>query len=466
MGLWLKKDGEFIPVSGGSGGGSGSGAKFISETVVVPANPGVSYSGIDVTFPEPFDAIPNITMTVQSGSAVYAEAANTTTTGFECIVRSTSALTRDAGNVSDMAINRDYSVWYQATDDSTISRFGGSGSGGDAGPHDHDYLPLTGGTVTGDLQVDGQVLAARGAADAPGLSFASFPGTGFYPGSTNVATHVNGVWQFVVYEDKTRVIRDLDVNQNLRVDGTIHAVGVKDNERDAPANVHINASGYLYKTTVGSLPLTGGTLTGGLTVAESLTLTSETSNPLMVVNTGGTRVGYFGVPGAQAAIDGELWLRSDKALILQGNDGVRVKQCDLQVEKQITANQGVNFGGNWSGSRIYGTPTAGREFLLIGDANVGGQIQVYGNNDSKQPGRVHVTGSLYVNDQPLGRFAVADGIDTADVLERAETATMPALDAEGVATTDVDGLTVNEVVTALLTEVKDLKARIEELEGN
>ena len=247
---------------------------------------------------------------------------------------------------------------------------GGSG-GGDAGPHDHneyalvehdhdefthdhDYLPLTGGTVTGDLQVDGQVLAARGTADAPGLSFASFPGTGFYPGSTNVATHVNGVWQFVVYDDKTRVIRDLEVGGNL------------------------------------------------------------------------------------------------------------------QVAKQTTASQGVNFGGNWSGSRIYGTPTAGREFLVVGDAAVGGQIQVYGNNDSKQPGRVHVTGSLYVNDQPLGRFAAADGIDTADVLDRAETATMPAVDDEGVATTDaeVEGITVNEVVTALLLKVKELSAEVEELKGN
>jgi hypothetical protein len=37
-----------------------------------------------------------------------------------------------------------------------------------------------------------------------------------------------------------------------------------------------------------------------------------------------------------------------------------------------------------------------------------------------------------------------------------------------VATTDVDveSLTVNEVVTALLAKVKELSARIEELEGN
>jgi hypothetical protein len=176
MALGMKKeDGTLVDVSGGGGGtfdgehvptgdptdpatldivdegqllwdgvesDGGSGAKFISETVVVPANPGVSYSSVEVTFPEPFDALPNITLTAQSGSAVYAEAANTTTTGFECIVRSTSALNRDAADVSDRAINRDYSVWYQATDDSTISRFGG-GSGGGSEPHDHaEYAPV------------------------------------------------------------------------------------------------------------------------------------------------------------------------------------------------------------------------------------------------------------------------------------------------------------------------------------
>jgi hypothetical protein len=42
---------------------------------------------------------------------------------------------------------------------------------------------------------------------------------------------------------------------------------------------------------------------------------------------------------------------------------------------------------------------------------------------------------------------------------------MPAPD-EGVATADVESLTVNEVVTALLAKIKELSARIETLEGN
>ena len=56
-------------------------------------------------------------------------------------------------------------------------------------------------------------------------------------------------------------------------------------------------------------------------------------------------------------------------------------------------------------------------------------------------------------------FGIADGIDTQDVLERAETATMPIVD-EGVATTDVESLTVNEVVSALLAKVKEQSEQI------
>jgi hypothetical protein len=73
-----------------------------------------------------------------------------------------------------------------------------------------------------------------------------------------------------------------------------------------------------------------------------------------------------------------------------------------------------------------------------------------------------VKGDLQVDGTINGTlaFGIADGIDTRDVLDRAETATMPALDEEG-----VDGLTVNEVVTALLLKVKELSADIKELKG-
>jgi hypothetical protein len=231
--------------------GGGSGAKFISESVVVPANPGVSYSSVGVTFPEPFDAIPNITMTVQSGSAVYAEAESTTATGFTCVVRSTSALTRDAGDVSDRAIDRDYSVWYQATDDSTISRFGGSGGGGDAGPHDHDYLPLEGGTLTGDLTVDGDIHGSNIRLGSDGQKIW---------GSTNGTNYLKMVvadeWRIEVQPTKVAIKNDLLVKGDLQVDGAFQVPNARtDSSTNAP-NLYVNTSGTVKHTTFQAAPKT------------------------------------------------------------------------------------------------------------------------------------------------------------------------------------------------------------------
>ena len=90
----------------------------------------------------------------------------------------------------------------------------------------------------------------------------------------------------------------------------------------------------------------------------------------------------------------------------------------------------------------------------------------------KQVGGFDSLGNLYLDGTVSATrgiaFAIADGIDTADVLERAETAAMPVVDDdEGVATmdADVESITVNEVVTALLAKVKELSAEIEELKG-
>ena len=210
--------------------------------------------------------------------------------------------------------------------------------------------------VDGDLQVDGQILASRGLSTAPGLSFATYKGTGFYPGSTNVATHVNGVWQFVVYEDKTRVIRDLQVDANLRVDGIIHAVGTKDNERDAPANVHINDSGYLYKTKVGSLPLSGGTVTGDLKVDGNLQLVGTVTGDLQIgaYSSGlSAKVRWTVGNAAIYGQDGGSWkgmrflVNGTAELDLYDAEypslfhrGLRVKE-DLRVEGQTLAQNGT-----------------------------------------------------------------------------------------------------------------------------
>jgi hypothetical protein len=113
-------------------------------------------------------------------------------------------------------------------------------------------------------------------------------------------------------------------------------------------------------------------------------------------------------------------------------------------------------------------------------------ISMYGANDSNAPNKgsmlfftglgvekvrfdnsgvdiandLTVHGRIYGNVYGPAGFWLTDGIDTADVLDRAETATMPAPEEAG-----VDGLTVNEVVTAMLAKIKELSAEIKELKG-
>jgi len=262
------------------------------------------------------------------------------------------------------------------------------------------------------------------------------------------------------------------ITGNLQVDGHFALPNARSAEptNSAPPNAHITEDGNVtftdYSISDDYLPLSGGTLTGALTVDRSLTLASETSNPLMTVNKAGSRVGYFGVPGAQAAENGELWLRGDKELILQGVDGVRVHQSDLQVDGQIKGPQGTQTKPTFTSEN---DPTSG---FYAGNFNAqpSAAISVDGIwRVSVVANKTQITNDLQVDGTINGTlaFGIADGIDTRDVLERAETAVMPAVDDEGVTTTDADieSVTVNEVVTALLVKVKELSARIEELEG-
>ena len=145
-----------------------------------------------------------------------------------------------------------------------------------------------------------------------------------------------------------------------------------------------------------------------------------------------------------------------------------------------------------STSKISNSTAAGSERLsLCGatDVNGGATIRLYGDGDTgysagrvqfltdgvermriMPAGRVTVAGDLQVDGIIIGGglFYVKESIaDTADVLDRAETATMPVLDEEGVTTTDeqTDIVTVNEVVTALLAKVKQLEGRLAALEA-
>jgi hypothetical protein len=125
----------------------------------------------------------------------------------------------------------------------------------------------------------------------------------------------------------------------------------------------------------------------------------------------------------------------------------------------------IETGGNVGATVIELTPNGGFHVLAASNYPTGSTAQ--------PPMRFQVTETTTTVSNtfnPAGgtTFGITEGIDTADVLDRAEVATMPVVDDDSVTTTDadVDGLTVNEVVTALLAKIKELSARIETLEGN
>ena len=175
------------------------------------------------------------------------------------------------------------------------------------------------------------------------------------------------------------------------------------------------------------LPLSGGTLTGD---HETLSLRNATATgqPHIGLYHGGVRRGYLGNTTATAT---ELSAETNQ-LVLDG-DGARVATY-LQVDENATM---------WQDLYVIGYANAQSDLAVGGDLFVSGTIN----------------GSL--------AFGIAEGVDTADLLDRAETATMPIVDDEGVATTDADveSITVNEVVTALMLKVKQLEERIEALEA-
>jgi hypothetical protein len=209
------------------------------------------------------------------------------------------------------------------------------------------------------------------------------------------------------------------------------------------------------------LPLAGGTLTGD---GQTLSLMNSTASgqPYMGMYHNGVRKGYIGNANATTT---EFSAETNQLVL--GGAGVRVG-TDLQVDGTLLLPGQTRIYANtadpdWNGLRGRIGGTQAFDFYDAVHPNYiyrSLRVRAHGDGNGDLTVDGTITGTL--------AFGIAEGIDTADVLDRAETATMPALDEEGVATTDADadGLTVNEVVTALLAKVKELSARIEELEGN
>ena len=244
--------------------------------------------------------------------------------------------------------------------------------GGDAGPHDHDYLPLEGGTLTGDLQVDGKIIVkSGGGATNSAIGFNGLDGMGIYSSVQNnyMRFGVSGAQRLGIKE--TEVV----VNNDLQVDGQIKATD--GGGKDAPAR-QIGPD---------------------------------------------KAMGMFGSIASQ-------WIRFT---------------TDGEYRFQIGAEKATAYG----------------------DLQVNGAVQVPNarTDPSTNAPNLYVTTSGTVKHTTFQAapktFNIADGIDTRDVLERAEVSTMPAPEEAG-----VEGLTVNEVVTALLLKVKELSADIKELKGN
>ena len=251
------------------------------------------------------------------------------------------------------------------------------------------------------------------------------------------------------------------------------------------------------------LPLTGGTVTGDLEVAgnSNLVVKSYAQRGLVIDRTANENVPGLvelmpsyeaDVTAADIKVDGNsvARFRGDKFSRFYG---------DLQVDGQIRGPQGSQtlptyssvddptsgfYAGNFGSAKsaaisvdgVYRVHVAAGQTRITNDLQVDGTLKLPNARTSdivpsNAPNLYLTSGGnvRWTTFQAAPKaFAIADGIDTAEVLERAETATMPVVDDEGVATTDaeVESITVNEVVTALLAKVKELSARIEELEGN
>jgi len=364
-------------------------------------------------------------------------------------------------------------LWLKQDDGSLVEVSGGGGGGG-------DYLPLTGGTVTGDLGVDG-VLRLNGASESHISNNGSAGREILQIRATSEITTGAGINLYgsgdATNADRVLFYTSNEVTQALEADRSARFYG------DLQVDGLIKAKGF-----------------GGQT-APSYGFTGDTEG-----------LGLYGSPSSQ-------WLRLTAGGLWRvqiGAEQVLIKP-DLQVDGTITTGPGkaVFLGGNWENARINSAATAGRHYIVFGNGADGAQINLYGMSDATAPGNIlfyagqadgggsrtvgrwdgptgkfiayrdaEVRGDLKVNGQINGTlaFGIADDIDTAEVLERAETATMPAVDDEGVTTTDaeVESVTVNEVVTALLARVKEqateiatlaatveaLTARIETLESN
>ena len=137
--------------------------------------------------------------------------------------------------------------------------------------------------------------------------------------------------------------------------------------------------------------------------------------------------------------------------------------ADLRLYVPAANSCGVDGNLQVGGRVSFGATSAGDWLLKLYD---GSPTYFHGIGVGENSLTFHVSETLAAELRPNGWvFNVADGIDTADILDRADVATMPVLDDDGAATADaeVDSLTFNEVMTAMLAKIKELSAEVKDL---
>lgn len=230
------------------------------------------------------------------------------------------------------------------------------------------------------------------------------------------------------------------------------------------------------------LPLAGGVVTGDLQVSGQYTAFNGTSDAPTYSFWNDRTVGLRLINAGEIGLTGDLTVDG----VLRVGVGDRYFKTSGSTTHSIVGNDATarplleGRSQNENGDEIrawyvgYGYAASynpGLQLFAQGDTRFYNQ---YWGGDTAltmlvKPTGVKILGDLQVDGifTPAGgtAFGITEGIDTQDVLDRAETATMPAIDDEGVATADAEGVMLNDVVTALLLKVKELSAEIEELKA-
>jgi len=232
------------------------------------------------------------------------------------------------------------------------------------------------------------------------------------------------------------------------------------------------------------LPLEGGTLSGDLVVDGVASL--QSFGVELEVGCYGIE-GHAGNPAFSSVLDPTtgMYVSSPGRLhfTLAGTDALHMNEYGMYLARTV---YGVDGTSSYPGFSFNSAPNTGFYLVAAGTSGVAGDLQVDGYmqaatfritsppETSAQPNTyVDATGYLFRTDWTPSRMAFAPSKLTrdSDVLERAETATLPPeikTDEDGNQTNTAeveahDTVELFDVVTALLAKVKQLSAEIEEL---